>query len=67
LIRPIENRSPLDGAKVSQVGDRLRDRGSDGGRSLLTGLMRTVIVIVLGAFGEDLGQMVLVEDQCLVQ
>ena len=59
----IEDRLPPDGADVSEVGDRRRDRGFDSGRSLTAGLMWTIIVIVLGVFGKDLGQMPLVEDQ----
>ena len=37
-----------------------------GGRSLASGLMRPMIVIVLDVFCEDLGQMLLAEDQHLV-
>ena len=56
-----------DGTDVSQVGDRPDGRGLDGGRSLTAGLMWTVIVIVLGIFGEDLGQMPLAEDKRTVE
>jgi hypothetical protein len=59
----VEDRLPPDGAEVSQVGDRPRDRGFDGGRSLTAGLMRTMIVIVRGVFGDGFGQVPLVEDQ----
>jgi hypothetical protein len=34
-----EDRLPPSGGEVSQVGDRPRDRGFDGGRSLTAGLM----------------------------
>jgi hypothetical protein len=57
IDQAVEDRLPPDGANVSQVSDRPRDRGFDGGRSLTAGLMRTVIVILPGVFGEDLGQM----------
>jgi hypothetical protein len=39
---------PSDGAEVSKADDRPRDRSFDGRRSLLSGLMRTMIIIVLG-------------------
>jgi len=51
----VEDRSSLDGVEVSQVGDRPRDRGFDDGRSLTAGLVRAMLVVVPGVFGEDLG------------
>ena len=63
----VEDRSSLDGAEVIQVGDRPRDRGFDDGRSLTSGLMRAMLVVVVGVFGEDLGQVPVVEDQHLVE
>jgi hypothetical protein len=52
----VEDRLPPDGAEVSKIGNRPRGRGFDIRRSLASGLMRTVIVIMLNVFGEDLGQ-----------
>src|SRR5258708_29312937 len=37
------------------------------GRSLISRLVRTMIIIVVGVLGEDLGQMLLVEDQHVLE
>jgi hypothetical protein len=42
----VEDRLPPNGAETSEVGDRSRGRGFDGGWPLIAGLMRAVIVIV---------------------
>jgi hypothetical protein len=63
----VEDRSSLNGAEIGQVSDWPRDSSFNDGRSLTAGLVREMLVMVLGVFGEDLGQMPIVEDQHLVE
>lgn len=44
-----------------------RGCGFDRRRSLTSGLVRAVLVIVVGVLGENLGQMLLVENQHLIE
>ena len=56
-----------NGTEVGEVDDRPNGRGFDRRRSLTSGLVRAVLVIVLGVLGENLRQMLLVENQHLIE
>src|SRR5258705_8256008 len=53
--------------EVGEIGDRPGAGRFDHRWSLVPGLVREVLIIVLGVLGEDLGEMFLVEDQYLAE